>query len=114
MRKLLSMMVVAVLAAGFTLAYSAEEKTITGMAQCAKCALKEAKSCQNVIVVKEDGRDVNYFLVQNEVAKKAHQKLGFCNAPKGDGPTVRATGEVKEEEGKHMMTASKIEAVEEE
>ena len=32
---------------------AAEEKTITGDATCAKCALKEAKSCQNVVTVKE-------------------------------------------------------------
>ena len=112
MRKLLSMSAVAVFAAGVGLAaVPVEEKTITGMAQCAKCALKEADACQSVVVVEEDGEDVTYYLAQNDVAKKNHAKL-FCMAPKGDGPTVKVTGEVEEEDGKKTMTASKIEEAE--
>ena len=112
MRKLLPMFAVAVVSAGFVLvAQAAEEKTVTGMAQCAKCALKEADQCQSVVVVEEDGEDVTYYLAQNEVAKKNHAKL-FCMAPKGDGPKVKVTGEVEEEDGKKTMTATKIESVE--
>lgn len=113
MRKLFPMLAVAVAFTGFALvAKAAEEKTIKGMAQCAKCALKESDKCQNVVVAKEDGKEVKYFLAQNDVAKKAHGKT-FCQAPKGDGPEVKVTGEVKEEGGKKILTASKIEVVEE-
>jgi hypothetical protein len=113
MRKLMLMMVMAVVACGVTLVYAIEDKTIEGQAQCAKCSLKEEKSCQNVVVAKEDGKEVKYYLVQNDVAKKAHSSAGFCTAPKGDGPKVKVTGSVEKKDEKLLMTATKIEAVEE-
>jgi hypothetical protein len=113
MRKVLAMMVMAVVAGGVTLAYAADDKTIEGMAQCAKCALKEEKTCQNVVVVTEDGKEVKYYLVQNDVAKKAHQSKGFCTAAKGEGPKVKVTGGVEKKDDKMMVTATAIEAVEE-
>jgi hypothetical protein len=113
MRKLFPMLAVAVLFSGFTLiVQAAEEKTIEGMAQCAKCALKETQKCQNVVVVKEDGKDVNYYMVMEGVAKDNHGKI-FCQAPKGDGPKVKVTGEIEEKDGKKVIKASKIEVVEE-
>lgn len=112
MRKLLPMLAVAVLFAGFTLVVkAAEEKTIEGMAQCAKCALKETEKCQNVVVVEEDGKDVKYYMVMEGVAKDNHGKI-FCQAPKEAGPTVKVTGEVEEKDGKKMIKPSKIEVVE--
>jgi hypothetical protein len=112
MRKLLPMLAVAVLCAGFTLVVkAAEEKTIEGMAQCAKCALKEAEKCQNVVVVDEDGKEVKYYLVMEGVSKDNHGKV-FCQAPKDAGPTVKVTGEVEDKDGKKTMKASKIEVVE--
>jgi hypothetical protein len=83
------------------------------MAQCAKCALKEEKTCQNVVVAKENGKDVKYYLVQNDVAKKSHSSAGFCTAAKGEGPKVKVTGTLEEKDGKKLLTASKIEKVEE-
>ena len=111
MRKLYSLLAVAVAFSGIAMLKAAEEKTITGMAQCAKCALKEQKSCQDVVVTKEDGKEVKYYLT-GEVAKKEHRAKGFCTAAKGDGPTVKVIGEVSEKDGKMMLKASKIEAVE--
>ena len=112
MRKLFPMLAVAVLFSGFMLVVrAAEEKTITGEAQCAKCALKETAKCQNVIVAKEGDKEVKYYLVMNDVAKKAHG-ASFCRAKKGEGPKVTATGDVQEKDGKMMMTASKIETSE--
>ncbi len=71
MRKLLPMLAVAVAFTGFALVVkAAEEKTITGMAQCAKLALKETQKCQNVVVVKEDGKEVKYYMVMEGAAKK--------------------------------------------
>src|SRR5262249_16343070 len=72
MRKLIPMLAVAVLFSGVALLVrAAEEKTITGDGQCAKCSLSETKKCQNVVVVKEDGKEVKYYMdPTNAVAKK--------------------------------------------
>lgn len=115
MRKILPMFVVAVLFSGLALFVRADDGkkvTIEGMAQCAKCALKEAKACQNVVVVTKDGKETKYFLAQNDVAKKVHQSAGFCTAPKGEGPMVKVVGTCKEEDGKLVVTAESIEASE--
>jgi hypothetical protein len=109
------MLAVAVLFAGASLLVRAEDEkkvSITGQAQCAKCALKETKSCQNVVVVKEDGKDVKYYLAQNDVAKKAHASLGFCMAKVGEGPKVKVEGTCKKEEDKLVVTATLIEKAE--
>jgi len=99
------MLAVAVLFTSFGLVVKAAvEKTITGEGQCAKCSLGETKSCQNAIVTKDEG---TYYLAQNAVSKKFHGNI--CKTTK----QVKATGEVSEEEGKKVLTASKIEVVEE-
>lgn len=109
MRKLFPMLTVAVAFAGLTVAYAAEEKTITGDAVCAKCALKEKPACQNVIITKEDGKEVKYYLVQNAVSKKAHSGEGICSASVDAPVKLKATGTVAEKDGKMEMTATKIE-----
>jgi hypothetical protein len=118
MRKLFPMLAMAVAAVGFSVlaqAYSGDEVKLKGYAQCAKCALKETKACQNVVVVKDkDDKEVKYYFEQNDVAKKAHQKLGFCTAPKGEGPQVAFEGECEKKDGKLMVTATKIEAAKDE
>src|SRR5258707_9706053 len=105
MRKLFPLLSVAVLFS-LTLVWAAEEKTITGEGQCAKCSLKETAKCQNAIVTDEGGQKVTYYLVQNAVSKKFHKNV--CQ----DIKKVTATGEVKEEAGKKMLEATKIEVVE--
>jgi hypothetical protein len=110
MRKLLSLLAVAVLTGAVSLvAQAADDTKITGMAQCAKCALGEAKECQNVVVVKDGDKETTYYFVMNEVAKAAHGKLGFCSAKKGEGPSVAAEGTCEEKDGKFVFTATKIE-----
>ena len=106
MRKLFPLLSVTVLSSGLTLAWAVEEVTITGEGQCAKCSLKETKTSQNAIVTEKDGEKVTYYLTKNAVSKAFHKNI--CKAPK----QVKATGEVKEEQGKKMLTASKIEVVE--
>jgi RecG-like helicase len=93
-----------------TLAFTAradDEKTITGEGKCAKCALKETKECQNVVQVKEGDKAVTYYLVHNAVSKKFHENI--CEETK----KVKATGTVKEVEGKMQLTPTKIELVKE-
>ena len=74
---------------------------------CAKCELKESKECQNAIKVKEGGKTVTYYLVQNDVSKKFHGKV--CKSIE----KVKATGTVKEVDGKMELTPTKIELVKE-
>jgi hypothetical protein len=105
MRKLVPLLSVAFFSS-LALVWAAEEKTITGEGQCAKCSLGVTKSCQNAIVTEEGGAKVTYFLVHNAVSKKFHKNV--CQEVK----KIKATGEVKEEAGKMQLTPSKIEAVE--
>src|SRR6266576_492547 len=71
--------------------------TITGEGKCAKCALKEAAKCQNVIEAKENGKTVKYYLAQNDVSKEFHDNI--CKETK----KVTATGTVKEVDGKKEL-----------
>ncbi len=105
MRKLFTLLAVTVVCSGVVLA--ADAVTITGEGKCAKCALKEQDKCQNVIVVEEAGKSVNYYLAPNKVAKAYHKTI--C------ATTVKttATGTVEEKEGKKVMTAEKVEEVKE-
>src|SRR5215470_14398598 len=82
-----------------------KEITITGEGKCAKCSLKEADKCQNVIEAKEHGKTVKYYVTQNDTSKEFHDNL--CKATK----KVTATGTVKEVDGKKELTADKIELV---
>src|SRR5437867_11915594 len=78
-------------------------KTVTGEGKCAKCALKETDSCQNVVQVKEGGKTVTYYLVHNDVSKKFHDNI--CKETK----KITVTGTVKEVDGKQQLTPTKIE-----
>jgi hypothetical protein len=79
-----------------------KEITLTGEEKCAKCALHETDKCQNVIQVKEDGQTVTYYLAQNKVSKGFHEDLCKKFAK------ISVTGTVKEEDGKKILTVSKI------
>ncbi len=81
-----------------------KEKTITGEAKCAKCALKESSKCQTVIQMEgKHGKLITYYLVNNEVAKSFHEKI--CSSPM----KVTAFGTVKKVHGKYELDATKIE-----
>jgi hypothetical protein len=91
-----------------TLAADADGKkmTITGTGKCAKCALHETEQCQNVIQTEKGGKTVTYYLAKNDVAKDFHSNI--CKEAK----KVKATGTVKEVDGKQEFTATKIDVVE--
>lgn len=76
--------------------------TITGTGKCAKCALHETDKCQNVIQTEENGKTVTYYLAKNDLSKEFHDNL--CKEPK----KVKATGTVKEVDGKKELTVTKI------
>ena len=84
-----------------------KEITISGDAKCAKCALKETEKCQGVIQTQENGKTVTYYLTDNKVSKDFHDHI--CR----ETQKVKATGKLKEENGKKVLTASKIELVKE-
>ena len=82
---------------------AAAETTVKGTLSCAKCTLKKADKCQDVLTVTDaQGAATEYWIVKNEAAEKAgHQCTKTAPA------TV--TGEVAEKDGKKWITASKIE-----
>ncbi|HWD93645.1 MAG TPA: DUF6370 family protein [Verrucomicrobiae bacterium] len=81
-----------------------KEVTITGEGMCAKCALHETSTCQNAIQTEENGKKVTYYLAQNSTSKDFHDNV--CKKSE----KVTATGVVTEENGKKVLTVSKIEA----
>jgi Family of unknown function (DUF6370) len=79
-----------------------KEKTLKGTITCAKCDLKESAKCATVIKVKEDGKDVVYYL-DEKAGKKHHSKI--CQTPmEGE-----VTGKISEKDGKKIVTATKVE-----
>lgn len=85
---------------------TAKERTITGEAMCAKCALHEGTKCQTVIQTKsKKGSKITYYLVQNDVSKAFHENV--CKEAK----KATATGTVKKVDGKREFTVTKIELV---
>jgi hypothetical protein len=79
-------------------AFEDKEVTLKGTILCAKCELKESKKCQNAIRVKEDGKDVVYYLKDQGGKAKYHKDI--CQGPKEGS----VTGKVSEKEGKKYIT----------
>jgi predicted peroxiredoxin len=102
--RLLGLLASALVTASVALAAD-KEVTLTGMGQCAKCALGKSDTCQNTVTVKSNGKEELYFLAQNAVSKGFHENI--CT----DSKQIRVTGTVKEVDGKKEITASKIEEV---
>jgi hypothetical protein len=108
MRKLFPMLAVAVVFSFVGVVFAAAEKTITGDAVCAKCALKETKTCQNTVTTDEGGKKVTYYLT-GDVSKKAHGAMGICTASKDAPVKVKVTGNCEEKDGKQVIEVTKIE-----
>ena len=104
MRKQLSLALAAAVSLTVASVFAAEkEQTITGKGMCAKCELKETAKCQNAIQVTAAGKTTTYYLADNPVSKAFHSKVCQAVVEK-----VTATGTVKTEAGKQVLTASKI------
>ena len=82
-----------------------EEVTLTGTGKCAKCSMGTTDSCQNAVVVKQDGKEETYLLAKNDISKAFHKNV--CEEDK----EIKVTGTVKEVDGHKEITASKIELV---
>lgn len=102
MKKLLAAIVATVFLVSFVTVVHAEEQTLKGEALCTKCELHETDKCSTAIRVKENGVDVIYYCVNNDVAKKFHKNI--CQAQ----AKVTAVGTVKEKDGKKYIKLSKI------
>lgn len=83
-----------------------KQKTVTGIAKCAKCALKESDTCQNVIEVRKGNKKTVYYLADNDVSKAFHENI--CK----EGKNVKATLTVTKANGKKVYTATQLDLVE--
>lgn len=92
----------AALTLGISGVFAAEAVTITGEGKCAKCCLKEADKCQNVVEVKKGDKVTKYYLTGP--VSKAYHHDNLCSAVK----KVTVTGKVEEKDGKMTMTVEKI------
>jgi hypothetical protein len=92
---LVSVLAVPVIAQG-------KEVTLTGKVTCAMCDLKTDKECATVIVVKEGGKDVTYYL--DEKSGKANHDA-VCKG----GKAGAVTGTISKKDGKNIITATKVE-----
>lgn len=107
MRKIMAGVFAALFVLGLGAAvFAADPVTLTGKIACAHCQLKkaDAKGCQDVLVVGEKEKAVEYYLVKNDVLQKHGHA---CKAAK----SAKVTGTVEEKEGKKWLTASEIEEV---
>jgi len=80
-----------------------KEVTLKGEGKCAKCALKKADQCTNVIEVQAGDKKVVYWLEQNDISKAFHKNV--CS----DTVKMTAVGKVSEKDGKKILVASKLE-----
>jgi hypothetical protein len=106
MQKLLTLLAVGVLCSGLSF-LRADEKgtkiTIKGDGMCAKCALKEAKKCQNAVVVTRDGKKTTYYLT-GKLSDEVHKSMGFCSASKDEPVKVEVTGTCEKKGDKLVLT----------
>ncbi len=81
----------------------AKDATFSGEGKCAKCALKKADKCQNVVEVK-DGDKVTTYYLKGAASDKFHSQI--C----GETKKIDVTGEVSEADGKKWITVSSVKA----
>lgn len=112
MRKLLTVLAAGVLCSSLGLLRADDAgKTITikGDGLCAKCGLKDkdAKKCQNAVVVTKDGKKTTYYLtgkMSGNPPDAVHKSLGFCSATKDEPVKVEVTGTCEKKDDKLVLT----------
>ncbi len=108
MRKLLTLLAAGLLCSSLGLLRADDAgKTITikGDGLCAKCGLKDkdAKKCQNAVVVTKDGKKTTYYLT-GKMSDEVHKSMGFCSASKDDPVKVQVTGTCEKKGDKLVLT----------
>jgi hypothetical protein len=81
----------------------AETKTLKGTLTCTKCALKETKACGHALIVKQDGKEIKYYLVDKGGKEPYHSAV--CQEDK----PATVTGKVVEKNNKRYIEAPKVE-----
>jgi hypothetical protein len=81
-----------------------KDVTLKGTILCAKCALKEAKTCTTAIVVKEGEKEVTYYFKDKGNKEDYHEEV--CGGARKEGAV---TGVVSEKDGKKWITPKKVE-----
>jgi Family of unknown function (DUF6370) len=103
MKTIAKLAVALALVVGFVAPAVADE-TVTGKVMCAKCSLKKADQCQDVVIATDAaGKATEYYVEKNDVAK------AYGHTCKGEKPAV-VTGAVSEKDGKKWIAATKMEA----
>ena len=110
MRKILTLVAVGILCSGVGFLRADDKgKTITikGDGLCAKCGLKDkdAKKCQNAVVVTEDGKKKTYYLT-GKMSDEVHKSLGFCSASMDDPVKVEVKGTCEKKGDKLILTVT--------
>ncbi len=81
-----------------------KEVNLKGTILCAKCALKEAKKCQNAIQVKDGDKTVTYYFDDKGMKEEYHEAV--CGGEKKEGSV---TGIVSVKDGKQIIKPRKVE-----
>lgn len=81
-----------------------KEVTLKGTILCAKCALKETKTCTTAIQVKEGDKTVTYYFHDKGHKEDYHEAV--CGGERKEG-TV--TGIVHDHDGKKFIAPKKVE-----
>ena len=103
MKTIAKLAVALALVVGFVSTAVADE-TVTGKLTCAKCSLKKADQCQDVLITTDAaGKTTEYYVEKNDVAKT------FGHTCQGEKPAT-VTGAVSEKDGKKWIAATKMEA----
>lgn len=83
-----------------------DDVTLKGTILCAKCALKVkgVTKCTTAIQVKENGKDVVYYLDDKGMAEGYHEPV--CGGEKKEGTVI---GHVTVKDGKKFVKPTKVE-----
>jgi len=105
MKHLIKLIAAAALAAGVLTVRADDGKDVklSGKGMCAKCELKLADSCQNVVQVKDGDKTTTYFLT-GDVSNAFHKKLCSSTAE------VKVEGKCTKDGDKLVVAVTKIEA----
>lgn len=105
MKNLFKFIAAAAIAAGMLSVRADDGKDVklTGQGMCAKCELKLADKCQNVVQVKDGDKTTTYYLT-GDVSKAFHKNLCSTTAK------VNVEGKCTKDGDKLVVAVTKIEA----
>ena len=106
MRSAWSLPLAFVMFGALTTGAPAQEKEVTlkGTILCARCSLKETKTCTTAIIVQEGGKKVTYYFKDKGNKEGYHEEV--CG---GDRKQGTVTGTVFEKDRKKWITPKKVE-----